>query len=859
MKCYNPKGLFRGVLGPSGAGAALLLMICLSACPQPHSKVDSAKFFTGSPVLTLSKGTQAGVIDYSWTPAAPDEGVTYTLYAIQGEAASAQAVTTAPGKMEISVKSSAPYTGSYQGTSGNRYTFAVKAVKGKETVYSNEAPIMAPSAEEPEDPLEAPDFRFGVISDTHIGYTGRGSTHYPNHERLAKVLKWYNSKNAAALAIVGDITHNGYESEYDTFNAAWNANRGNLKLIAVMGNHDAYPQSSTSDYSAAIRYEQKIALADGKVSDKTNYHYTLEGYHFIVINGGRSNYFDQANMRTPGEKANTADENNPFYAAIKDWTIQQIQAAIAADPNKPVFLFLHHPLKNTFYVSDEWYTAAFGDGDSSVLNDYPQVVAFSGHIHSPNNDPRSIWQKGFTSVNTVTLAYMEMEKAGSTAKYLGDSTDGVTTRTYPKIGTSAAAQGMLISVKGPKVTIENWDFNVYPGENGERVAGIRDSIDSVEQITDQTWEFDVSKPGEFPYTNAVRQGQKTKPVFDSASAASGPVSGKIRTVIQSNNTSVILDFDQAVIPAPNPGHEVVHSYKFEFYKNNETSPSKTAYQWSDFMVTPSLQKSTYSQLIGGLTQGSTYQARIYAYGSFQAESTQYLTAEFTTGGTPPSPPPEYLVNMTFNAGGSVEQSGLNHNVKVSSTAPSATQITDAGTRYVAEFNGANNTYYGIPYRDNTEIKEALAGEFTFEAYFKPTAAPSGTINIISSQQSGGAGIEINSSSKKIEWWCKEGNTITSDTVVSANTWYHVAGTFKKNGKKALYVNGVKKGEINATTFTLPNTTNAHWFCIGGDTTAGTYLEGIENKFTGQIAFVRIYSKALTQEEVTAKYSARNTP
>ena len=839
MKCYNPKGLFRGALCP----AALLLMFCGAGCPQPGSKADSAKYFTADPVLTIRKGTQAGSFNYAWTPAAPDEGVTYTLYAIQGGADSAEAVINAPGKIEVTVKTSPLYSGSYQGGAGNRYTFAVKAVKGKDTVYSNAVSIGG-------------ELRFGVISDTHIGYAGRGSTYYPNEQRLAKVLQWYNSKGAEALAIVGDITHNGYESEYDTFNSTWNANKGNLKLIAVMGNHDAYPQSGTSDYSAAIRYEQKIAQANGKVSDKTNYHYTLEGYHFIVINGGRTGTFDQTNMRTPGEKSNSNDESNPFYAAIKDWTIQEIEAAIAEDPNKPVFLFLHHPLKNTFYVSDEWYTATFGDGDSSVLNNYPQVVALSGHIHSPNNDPRSIWQKGFTSVNTVTLAYMEMEKAGAAAKYLGDSADGVTTRTYPKIGTSAAAQGMLITVKGPEVTIENWDFNVYPGESGERVANIQ-GINSVEPISDQTWEFDVSKPGEFPYTNAVRQGQKTTPVFDTASAASGPISGKIRTVIQTNNTSVILDFDQAAIPAPNPGHEVVHSYKFEFYKTGETSPSKTAYQWSDFMVTPSLQKTTYSQLIGGLTPASAYQVRIYAYGSFQAESTQYLTADFTTGGTAPPPPSDYLVNMTFNASGPVEQSGLNHQIKVSATAPATALVTDIGTRHVAVFNGTT-AYYGIPYRDSAEIKAALAEEFTIEAYFKP-AAVSGTINIVSSQQTGGAGIEIHRSSKKIEWWCREGDTITSDVVAAAGAWYHVAGTFKKNGKKALYVNGALKGEINATTFTLPNTQNAHWFCIGGDTTSGTYLEGIESKFTGQIAFVRIYSKALTQAEVSAQYSARNTP
>ena len=34
---------------------------------------------------------------------------------------------------------------------------------------------------------------------------------------------------------------------------------------------------------------------------------------------------------------------------------------------------------------------------SDVLAKYPQVVTFSGHLHFPLNDPRSIWQASFTS------------------------------------------------------------------------------------------------------------------------------------------------------------------------------------------------------------------------------------------------------------------------------------------------------------------------------------------------------------------------------------------------------------------------------------------------------------------------------
>jgi hypothetical protein len=291
-------------------------------------------------------------------------------------------------------------------------------------------------------------------------------------------------------------------------------------------------------------------------------------------------------------------------------------------------------------VSDEWYASSFGgDPRNGFFKNDPEVVVVGGHIHSPNSDPRSIWQGGFTSVNTVTLHYLEMEatleQGGGVKQFLGDSADGVATSTFPKhpvlrdfpatttnvsgegFTGGPAAQGMIVTVKGPAVKIENYDFGVSRGVPG----------DSVEQLTLQTWEFDVSKPADFPYTQAKRAGQKTAPKF--AESGGGAITGKVSAGNVTGN-SVTLTFDQAYIPAPNAGKEEVHHYKIEFYKSG--SLVKTVRQWSDFMNTPSLRNAAYTQLVGGLDSGSGYDVRIYAISSFQAESVQYLTGSFTTTG-----------------------------------------------------------------------------------------------------------------------------------------------------------------------------------------------------------------------------------
>jgi hypothetical protein len=181
-----------------------------------------------------------------------------------------------------------------------------------------------------------------------------------------------------------------------------------------------------------------------------------------------------------------------------------------------------------------------------------------------------------------------------------------------------AGQGLIVSVKGSKVSIENFDFDFYEGPR---------SLGDVVKIP-QTWEFDVSRPMDFPYTNAIRNTQKTAPMFDETKPADADLIGI--TIRKIESTTVEVKFPQAKIPLPNYGNEVVHSYRFDFINQQTGVIDRTAKQWSDFMLTPRLQKPTYTQLIGGLKPEMGYELRIYAYGSFQGCSSQYLTCTFTT-------------------------------------------------------------------------------------------------------------------------------------------------------------------------------------------------------------------------------------
>jgi len=69
----------------------------------------------------------------------------------------------------------------------------------------------------------------------------------------------------------------------------------------------------------------------------------------------------------------------------------------------------------TVYTTDE--EEAMHDLDDILCN-YPQVVNFTGHTHSPANDPRSVRQGDFTVLNCGSMIYYGDGIAGLCDKYV---------------------------------------------------------------------------------------------------------------------------------------------------------------------------------------------------------------------------------------------------------------------------------------------------------------------------------------------------------------------------------------------------------------------------------------------------------
>ena len=272
------------------------------------------------------------------------------------------------------------------------------AVSDEPSAIPSEEPSDEPSEEpsEPDlDPLDGfvPVFRAIACSDTHVSSTGdvtakRLANLFKSAYKYASAHEAYNTVDA--MLVAGDLTNAGKPSELKAWKSIADANiKEETTLMTVMGNHE--------------HYDGGIASYTENMDPNLDKHIVVNGYHFIGI-------------------STRADDSYP--TEVQNWLREELEKAAADDPEKPIFVFMHHHLENTVYVSRTWKTS-FSSQIKNILKKYPQVIHFSGHSHGPINNPLTIWQDNFTTVGTGTLAYFEMES-------------GMTEGTVPKDADQAA-------------------------------------------------------------------------------------------------------------------------------------------------------------------------------------------------------------------------------------------------------------------------------------------------------------------------------------------------------------------------------------------------------------------------------------
>ncbi len=402
-----------------------------------------------------------------------------------------------------------------------------------------------------DDPAAPEDFtpvvRFAVCSDVHLN----GEEDQAEAQRLRKLIDFMYDYSASqpygkfdALVCVGDIATHGYEDEYVLFNSIIDEKlRDETQLMICTGNHEYI---ATRDFDAS----QSARLFE-KMEGDLDTHYTLNGYHFILA---------------------SYDDNGKTFSGKLDWLEEQITAAEKDSADKPVFVFQHPGPFATVYGSINW-----GDFDlNKVFLKHPRVVDFSGHSHYPVNDPRTIWQGGYTALGCGTLSYFETEL---------DAIAG----NFPYDVENAAQFYIVEADKDGNVRIKSYDL-----------------------ITDAFFDNEYYLTGlakrNFDYSYLKRKNRDSAPVWEDAQAQT--------SVNEAGET--LLKFTGAT------DKYVVESYKLSVTENglpffSDNFSGKYMYLY---------EENEYEVNLGTLTPGKKYSVQIVALNAY-AETSKPFTYDFT--------------------------------------------------------------------------------------------------------------------------------------------------------------------------------------------------------------------------------------
>ena len=255
-------------------------------------------------------------------------------------------------------------------------------------------------------------FQFAAVSDLQHGMKwlpldtyGRGTFAF---KKLQELALQYNDKGLDAVLFAGDLVNDSRIAQVQEFAQIYEEVFDPVKvpLIFCQGNHDVKhnPNSNREELHLEdyyIIFGQKFRSYDKETSriDLGCVHQVVGDYHFVSVVPMDSGW------------EHNEDGSANYDPAAVAWLDETLAAITEENPDQYVFLTTHPLIYDTAYGSDviygtmSWFTKEL----TPVLEKYPQVVTFGGHLHFSINDERSIMQTDFTSLQCGAVSYMAVE------------------------------------------------------------------------------------------------------------------------------------------------------------------------------------------------------------------------------------------------------------------------------------------------------------------------------------------------------------------------------------------------------------------------------------------------------------------
>lgn len=681
-----------------------------------------------------------------------------------------------------------------------------------------------------------PILRFVAASDVHITDTAVSSngTLSGGAERLrtaidqilAYIADEANNDGYAdlnAIVLAGDIVNTGTDKQYQNAEYIFGsvADGGIMpegtQLVITMGNHD-YGNDFSLSYEEAMAFQDKFEAVFGAATCDT----VINGYHFITIT---------CDERLDAKGDNGANMKRPYGYDYSEATIAKatelIEAAVAEDPNKPVFVIQHVPTSDTVLYSHEDYVTAEGKVGKADISDsavptlfelekkYPNLVVFAGHSHAPINDTASIHQEYFTAINTGVLGGGAAQSKVDGAKF-SDSTD-------PNVSYSSATHDDVYLVEVDsynRVRVRIWDTA---------------SADFV----GETYMVDSFDPYGFKYTEDRYDNDD---IFFPENAV---ITEKAVTA-----TSVTVEFPS--VPAESLAARVYKLVATDAEGNEVVGYRVPAYYEGD-RTTP------ITMTLSGLTANTEYTLTVYALNPLYSNDiadkgticSEALSTTFTTEAVPTETEGGDLIALKVDVTNQMVVQATGSSLAptlVGTTNPTYSYDTTIGMNVVT-FDGTGD--HAVRY-DFSSVADSLANGFTVEAYLKLNEIYTTDSVPFGAMQSAQFGLTAKSNGK-LRFTIHDGTayqTIDTSYNYEEDRYYHIVAVFDGT-QTTLYIDGEVIGSVKMTTMKIHSTTSWHKVYLGADLNQGSWQTPANCTF----AKFNLYSNPMTADEVAEAYAA----
>ena len=653
---------------------------------------------------------------------------------------------------------------------------------------------------------------FGAVSDVHVN-AASGDAVDKVKSAIAQLTK-EASKNGGrldALAVVGDIADTGKAAELGYFKSAIESVLpDDVKTLLVTGNHDSIMGQCLNLMDYELAFGEKY-FGEGIDTEDTNLSIgvrdcVVNGYHFLMLE-------PETYSKTMG---------CPYSKEAVEWLDNMLRKLTEENPEQYVFVCTHPMIYNTCYGSDldgnpsYWSTTYL----TPTLSKYSQVVTFSGHLHFPINDNRSIMQGAFTSLGCGSVRYMAIEAGGY------ENMAGATTMN----DRYEISSGLLVQVD----------------ENGN--VKVTKMFFSENTSFEEPWT--IAHP-DAEGTHLKKYSRETREAANKA-----PTLGNVKIDPRENTKTGVktyLTFDAAI------DDEFAHHYEIEI-KHITAGKVINKKILSDFYhhAKRSDMKKSYELFLGNLKDGK-YKVTLTAYDSWGAASDTFVYEWESTKGEVTVKKAALYADFDFSGGTVKDALGRIEVTNMGATVENATVI-HGGKAYTADALKASEDKYVIcKFKELTTqdaFKSWAENGFSVEAFYVMPAKGS-VQGIICGTQAGGWGLAEDKTGKP--YFLTGGgtsyNTGAYATSASAEL-VHVVGVCSiSDGKCYIYVNGKLNASVPInSTFKVGADGTFNYFCLGNDITKGNVGGDFPTKGMTMVDG-KIYTGALTAEQIAEAYNS----